>query len=208
MRPNPRQTAYPNPSVAGFLLLNSTFKPIYSNTEVIHILAYPERPPNKKSIDGYLANKIREFLNPRSSPQSSPFLTELTSGRRRYFCWAFSLNPHVKNSFKPTMALLIVRSVEKPVYVSQLADEFHLTPRELETVGYLVQGLSSKEIAVRMNICPNTVKAFLRLVMIKMGVSTRSEIMAKLIRTQILPEHAQPSLPAHHLHDPATPLGG
>ncbi len=43
---------------------------------------------------------------------------------------------------------------------------------------------SSKEIANRMNVSPNTVKAFLRLIMTKMGVSSRSEVMRKIIMTQ------------------------
>jgi DNA-binding CsgD family transcriptional regulator len=45
----------------------------------------------------------------------------------------------------------------------------------------LLQGLTSKEIAQRMGISPNTVKAFLRLVMVKMGVSTRSGIVGKIV---------------------------
>jgi LuxR family transcriptional regulator, regulator of acetate metabolism len=56
-----------------------------------------------------------------------------------------------------------------------------LTQREKETVELLIQGLTSKEIATRMKISPNTVKAFLRIVMVKMGVSTRSGILGKVI---------------------------
>jgi DNA-binding CsgD family transcriptional regulator len=56
-----------------------------------------------------------------------------------------------------------------------------LTQREQETVKLLLQGLTSKEIAVRMEISANTVKAFVRLVMIKMGVSTRSGIAGKFV---------------------------
>jgi len=47
-------------------------------------------------------------------------------------------------------------------------------------VEFLLQGLTSKEIANRMGISPNTVKAFLRLVMVKMKVSTRSGIAGKI----------------------------
>ncbi|PYU54649.1 MAG: hypothetical protein DMG55_30720, partial [Acidobacteria bacterium] len=47
-----------------------------------------------------------------------------------------------------------------------------------------VQGLTGKAIANRMNISPNTVKAFLRMIMIKMGVSSRSEVVIKIIMTQ------------------------
>ena len=49
---------------------------------------------------------------------------------------------------------------------------------------YLLQGLSSKEIANRMNVSPNTVKAFLRLIMIKTGVSSRSAVVGKIMMTQ------------------------
>ena len=39
-----------------------------------------------------------------------------------------------------------------------------------------------------MNISPNTVKAFLRLVMIKMGVTSRSRIVAKILSSGAPPE--------------------
>ncbi len=62
-----------------------------------------------------------------------------------------------------------------------MAEQFHLTSREREAVEFLSEGLTSKEIAQRMGISPNTVKVFLRLVMIKMGVSTRAGIVAKTL---------------------------
>jgi DNA-binding CsgD family transcriptional regulator len=44
--------------------------------------------------------------------------------------------------------------------------------------------MSSKAIADRMELSPNTVKTFLRLIMIKMGVTSRSAIVSKIIMTQ------------------------
>jgi len=64
--------------------------------------------------------------------------------------------------------------------LAEISEQFDLTQRERETVEFLLQGLTSKEIATRMQISPNTVKAFLRLVMVKMKVSTRSGIAGKL----------------------------
>ena len=81
------------------------------------------------------------------------------------------------------MALLLERSLGS-FDLFQMAGEFNLTQREREAVELLVQGLTSKEIANRMRISPNTVKAFLRLVMIKTGVSTRSGIVGKLLMNQ------------------------
>ena len=58
---------------------------------------------------------------------------------------------------------------------------FHLSPRERETVSLLSEGLTTKEIAHRMSVSPNTIKQFVKLTMSKMGVTTRSGIIGKLI---------------------------
>jgi len=50
-----------------------------------------------------------------------------------------------------------------------------------KTVEFLVHGLTSKEIADRMNISPNTVKAFIRQIMMKTRASTRSGIVGKVL---------------------------
>jgi DNA-binding CsgD family transcriptional regulator len=50
-----------------------------------------------------------------------------------------------------------------------------------------MEGLTSKEIAERMKISPSTVKAFLRLVMVKMSVSTRSGIVGKVLGSRTAP---------------------
>ena len=57
-----------------------------------------------------------------------------------------------------------------------------MTPRETETVDFLVQGLGTNQIASRMGISPNTAKAFLRSVMIKVGAEYRHGITAKMLQ--------------------------
>jgi DNA-binding CsgD family transcriptional regulator len=42
-------------------------------------------------------------------------------------------------------------------------------------------GLTSKGLARKMSISPNTVNAFLRLIMVKMGVTSRAGVMGKLL---------------------------
>jgi DNA-binding CsgD family transcriptional regulator len=78
------------------------------------------------------------------------------------------------------VALLLERNTTSSLVLEEIAKQFDLTQRERETVELLLQGLTSKEIASRMAISPNTVKAFLRLVMVKMGVSTRSGIVGRI----------------------------
>jgi DNA-binding CsgD family transcriptional regulator len=58
---------------------------------------------------------------------------------------------------------------------------YGISAREREIVSLLVEGLTSKEIGGRLGLSPNTVKAHLRLIMVKMEVSTRSGIVGKLV---------------------------
>lgn len=61
---------------------------------------------------------------------------------------------------------------------------YGLSHREREIVTLLVDGLTSKEIGARLGLSPNTVKAHLRLIMVKMEVSTRSGVVGKLVNRQ------------------------
>lgn len=81
------------------------------------------------------------------------------------------------------MAIVLERTNEHAAasLMSDAARRFHLSPRERETVQHLVLGLTTKEVAERMGVSPNTVKQFVRLVMSKMGVTTRSGMIGKLI---------------------------
>jgi len=67
---------------------------------------------------------------------------------------------------------------------SQISGLFNLTEREREALEYLLQGLSNKAIANRMNISPNTVKAYMRTIMIKTGATSRSAMVGKIILSQ------------------------
>jgi DNA-binding CsgD family transcriptional regulator len=79
------------------------------------------------------------------------------------------------------LAVYLEREQSVHAAVTQAASEYGLTNREHEVLKEIAVGLTSKEIAERMNISPNTVKAFLRMIMLKMGVSTRSGVIAKLL---------------------------
>ncbi|MCU1237533.1 MAG: transcriptional regulator, LuxR family [Candidatus Solibacter sp.] len=64
--------------------------------------------------------------------------------------------------------------------LEMVSAEYRLTVRELQALRGVLTGLTSKEVAEQMSISPNTVKAFLRLVMVKMGVTSRTGILTKL----------------------------
>jgi DNA-binding CsgD family transcriptional regulator len=168
-------------SEPGFLLVSPSLDPIACNAGAVQILTFPSAPDKIKKLDTFLTDKIRTGLIQRQSRESLEFVKEFKSGKRRYVCRSFQLDSHDSNGMQPTVAVLLERSSTGSSALTQMSEQFALTERERETVELLLQGLTSKEIAIRMSISPNTVKAFLRLVMVKMGVSTRSGIVGRVV---------------------------
>src|SRR2546426_3204311 len=164
----------------GFLLLASDLRPLYVNPEATQILAYPDTPQSIGPLDSFLLRKIRALFF--ANGNEGQFASEFLSGRRRYLCRVYCVSPPSNNApDHPALAVLLERSSRTSFDASEISARFHLTPREQETLEYLIEGLTNKEIGHRMNISPNTVKGFLKLIMMKLGVSTRSGVIGKAV---------------------------
>jgi DNA-binding CsgD family transcriptional regulator len=183
-RPLNGKKSPPSSSSSGFLLMDSSLSTILFNAEAIQILSYPGKLPNARRPDAFLAGKVRSGLIRPNPSGESPIVTEYRSGRRRYLCRAFLVDTPDKGPSHARIAVLLERGSSALIALTQVSQQFNLTGREREALEYLVQGLSSKEIADRMNISFNTVKTFLRLIMIKMGVSSRMAVVRKIITTK------------------------
>jgi len=170
-------------SAPGFLLLDGSLHPLAYNTEATLILCFPTKPEQIKQMHVFLADKVRSSLLSRNNGEAQ-FVRDYKSGRRLYLCRAFRLDVCERGTLGASVAVLLERHYASEDTLKQLSQQFDLTGRELETVGLLMEGLTSKEIANRMQISPNTVKAFLRLVMLKMSVSTRSGIVGKIVESK------------------------
>jgi DNA-binding CsgD family transcriptional regulator len=169
------------PSDSGFLLLDAELNLIASNDPALQILCFPSEASRIKQPKVLLADRVRTTLLDHQQRDRRVFVREVQSGKRRYICKTFQVNCNGHStSLQPAFAVLLERGAAGSMTSAELSERFALTQRECETVEYLLQGLTSKEIAARMNISPNTVKAFLRLVMVKMKVSTRSGIAGKI----------------------------
>ena len=62
-----------------------------------------------------------------------------------------------------------------------------LTPRELDVLRLVAQGLGNKEIAAELALSTHTVKYHLASVLAKLGVRSRTEAVSRGIRTGLLP---------------------
>jgi DNA-binding CsgD family transcriptional regulator len=173
------------PSSSGFLLLDDKLNLLAANDPALQILCFPSGADRIKQPKVFLADRVRTTLVDHKSRDRGAFVKEFRSGKRRYICKNFRVNCEGYYPVQPTFAVLLERDVSSSFSaLAAISEQFDLTQRESETVEFLLQGLTSKEIATRMQISPNTVKAFLRLVMVKMKVSTRSGIAGKLAGTR------------------------
>jgi DNA-binding CsgD family transcriptional regulator len=179
-----KKKAAPPKSGTGFLMLDCSLTVLSFNAEAALILGYPDNAAKLANSRDLLTQEIRSKLVNWPYPGESVFVTEFRSGARRYFCRAFLVDSSAQASGRPSIVILLERGPSGLIALSQVSEQFNFTQREHEVLEYLLQGMGSKDIAKRMNVSPNTVKAFLRLIMIKMGVSSRSAIVGKIVMLQ------------------------
>jgi DNA-binding CsgD family transcriptional regulator len=163
----------------GFLLLNPNLDPIFFNRAAAEILSYPQKVETHKNLDGYLAIRVRTNLVSGESSPVPKVVSDFQSGRRLYQCRTYRVNALAQGDARCSLAIILERGSNGSFAIEQLSEKFHLSTREREVLPHLLNGLTTKQIASGMDISPNTVKVFLRMIMVKMGVSTRSGIVGK-----------------------------
>ena len=156
----------------GVLVFDDNKQLVGGNAEAIGILSYSTTKTGKACSE-YGNSERRATAVLATSTQGKP----VTSGRRTYDCRVVELS-HSEPGRAPLTAVILSRSGTARPDFSKLGVEFGLTPREIETVGLLVEGLSSKEIAQVMGISPNTVKVFIKALMNKMQATGRTAIVS------------------------------
>ncbi|MDX2153752.1 MAG: helix-turn-helix transcriptional regulator [Bryobacteraceae bacterium] len=155
------------------VLLDLDLRPIALDAAAAYLLRL-----NGRAV---LPKEIQAAFRLRRPSRSEPMTVSLRLGAASYVCHAHLLAPAGNGRDGGYIMLHFERESSVEEAARSAAAEFHLTDRECEVLQGIILGLSSKEMASHMGISPNTVKAFVRLVMIKMGVSTRAAIVAKLL---------------------------
>ena len=82
---------------------------------------------------------------------------------------------------------VVVREVSVPTALAFVRDErrreaLGITPRELEILELIAEGLSNKEVARRLGISAHTVKFHLEAIFEKLGATTRADAVARGLR--------------------------
>jgi len=162
----------------GVVVLGPSLQVVASNAEAIRILAYPAHPGGR-TLDQVLSAKLCVLIKKGASNTSGSESTQIISGRRRYVCRLHPLDL-TKNVESAYFIILLDRVSSAEAVLHIFARQFNLTAREQQALHYMLQGLSSREIALRMNITVNTLKTFFRFIMTKAGVSSRASLLGMI----------------------------
>lgn len=166
----------------GVVLLDSSLNMIASDRGAATIFNYRTASGERPGAAPAVPEEILEIVRNSMPTERAPVKAHLQLGKSGYICRAYLL---LSSDQKRTTDAMIALYLERDVYaddaISDIVDKYHLTEREQEVLRGISLGLSTKELAGWMSISPNTVKAFIRLVMIKMGVTTRAGIVAKIL---------------------------
>jgi DNA-binding CsgD family transcriptional regulator len=173
----------------GLVLMDLSFNLIACDRGAASILNYPHQAAAITSGGPHIPMELMDLIRSRQPADSGPLKTHLRIGICEYVCRAYVLEGS-EGVFvqQPMVALHLERDLSASDAAYEVGTRYHLTEREMEALKGILIGLGSKEVAERMNISPNTVKAFLRLIMIKMGVTTRAGIVAKVLQNRATPE--------------------
>jgi DNA-binding CsgD family transcriptional regulator len=103
-------------------------------------------------------------------------------GQEAFVGRTFLIQP-VEGAMQPMIGLHIQRDSSVASAIDLIASKHGLSPREREALNGITIGLTSKQMAEQMKISPNTVKSYLRLIMIKIGATTRTGIVSKVLES-------------------------
>jgi DNA-binding CsgD family transcriptional regulator len=165
----------------GLIVVDATLNIMASNGEGLNILSFPRTGREIGESKSIAREKLRSQILHGHALNGTPTVLQFRSGMRTYVCHAFPVDLTWGNVCMQAYVLMLERGVNSNLTLEEVCARFNLTPREQQVVSYLIRGLTTKEIADQMRISTHTVKAFLRLVMVKLNVSTRSAVIGKII---------------------------
>jgi DNA-binding CsgD family transcriptional regulator len=169
---------------AGLLVLDMSLRLLAADEGALSILhGTVHNNGNKNGEKVYLPKHVLDMLANQGNGAGGKLRVSI--GDEHYLCRTFFIQQQNGATGEPSIALYLHRDTSFTDAINDIAAEYHLSDREQQALRGIAIGLSAKEMADQMDISPNTVKSFLRIVMIKLGVGTRAGILGRLL------EHGQ-----------------
>jgi len=168
------------------------------NVEAWRILAHAMIPVKRKMGPDEVSGLCREWTaqlekraerKDRDLLEGSESISVLHSSRRRYTVTGMLLSTYPPPSRSTGSAeryylFLLERDASEQSTLCLVFRQFKLTHREQEITRLLLADQSNKEIAASLGLSLNTVKVYLKLLTRKLGVTSRTGILARVLSEQ------------------------
>jgi DNA-binding CsgD family transcriptional regulator len=164
----------------GLVLMDLSLKPIAYDRGAAAILLNKGYTSIKSESRFLLPREILETIGDSRPNDLSSVKMNFRLGNSEYNCRTYFMEP--EGGLPAMVALHLERVSSLSDAVCAVAAKYRLTEREQEALRGITRGMSTKELAESMKISPNTVKVFMRLIMIKMGVTTRGAMVAHVLQ--------------------------
>ncbi len=163
-------------SSPGVLILGLDKKLLYSNEEAQKFLKDLKALPAEVR---HLCDEVRTHRNriaSRSNDQGCALLW--TEGEDPYSLRSFFIGAQSKDHPITHLMVLIEKITQQHgLNLKRAKTQYGLSDREIEVVALISEGLSNKEIGMKLFISAHTVKDHVKNIMRKMGAASRSEII-------------------------------
>ncbi len=161
----------------GLLLITDKFDAVAVDPGATLILS---RGQGASKMQISVPGEVRKVLSAVKEGEIPNIKARFRVSNALYNCRVFLLQ-NVGEGAEHLLALHIQRESSIVDTIHVLAADYNLSDREQEALEAIAAGLSSKQAAERMHISPNTVKSFIRTVMLKMGVGSRAAMIGRLL---------------------------
>lgn len=165
----------------GIILVDLAFHPVAVNDDGRSILNELGEAKEAEGCLPGLPSQLEKALHAVAPGDLSTTTVRISSDDSHYTCEVFVMQPQNPALLEPLLAIYVRKERSMTEAVRHAARSYRLTEREQEALLGIASGLTSRQIAEKMRISPNTVNAFMRLIMVKMGVTTRAGVVGKLI---------------------------
>src|SRR5262245_38104020 len=173
----------PTPAEAGMVLMDMSFRPLAIERAAVAIFASMSddggEPAARLEGPWAIPNGILVQMRGCRPDDLPSFKIRFRTGHREYVGRTYLVETKGSSPGPQLVVLHLERNAALSDAISQVSAQYNLTDREKEALKGIAIGLTNKELAELMDVKVNTVKAFLRVIRIKLAVPSRAAILAK-----------------------------
>jgi DNA-binding CsgD family transcriptional regulator len=170
---------------------NSAEESLYYSKEALNIISFTlNRRKNSKASSSdiislclkwrkLLEEKLKKSKSEAKSDPVTDFIDVFQSHKRTYGVRGMIMS--CDEGGKGQYVFLLERICNGNINLQKALRQWKLSPREQEIVQLLIDDRCNKEIAKALNLSINTVKGYMKLLMLKLGVSSRAGVIGRLL---------------------------